>query len=130
MNTLDIESIGKQIVDSAIKVHREMGPGLLESVYETCLQHELTKRSLKVERQKIQPVHCDGIQIDDGYRIDLLVEGKVIIELKAIDTIHPIHHSQTLTYMRLSGCTLGYLINFNVILLKQGLHRKVQNHPS
>ena len=126
----DIESIGKEIVDSAIKVHRELGPGLLESAYEACLQHELIKRGLKVERQKTMPIRYDGLLIDAGYRIDLLVEGLVVIELKAVESIIPIFHAQTLTYMRLSECTLGYLINFNVSLLKNGLHRKVQNHSS
>lgn len=130
MTNHNIEAIGKEIVDSAIKVHRELGPGLLESAYEACLQHELNKRGLSVERQKSQPLHYDGILIDAGYRIDLLVEGKVIIELKAIDNIQQIHHAQVLTYMRLSECTLGYLINFNVTLLKNGLHRKIQSHPS
>lgn len=130
MNIDNIELIGREIVDSAMRVHRELGPGLLESAYEECLMFELVDRGFGVERQKLLPITYRGRLVDAGYRIDLLVENKIIIELKAVDQLIPIHEAQILTYLRLSGCTLGYLINFNVSLLKDGLHRKVQNHPN
>jgi GxxExxY protein len=122
-----MNSIAAQIVDSAFKIHKELGPGLLESTYEACLEHELTKRGYSVERQKQQPVRYDGIIIDTGYRIDLLVNDLVIIELKAVTELAPIHHAQLTTYLKLSGKTLGLLINFNVPLIKNGI-RRIANH--
>ena len=121
MNTID--SIAAEIVDSAFKIHKALGPGLLESAYEACLEHELTKRGYTVERQKPQPVHYDGIIIDTGYRLDLLVNDLVIIELKAVVELAPIHHAQLTTYLKLSQKTLGLLINFNVHLIKNGIRR-------
>ena len=121
MNTID--SIAAEIVDSAFKIHKALGPGLLESAYEACLEHELTKRGYTVERQKPQPVHYDGIIIDAGYRLDLLVNDLVIIELKAVVELAPIHHAQLTTYLKLSQKTLGLLINFNVHLIKNGIRR-------
>jgi GxxExxY protein len=121
MNTIDAIAAG--IVDSALKVHRELGPGLLESTYEICLGHELTKRVYSVERQKALPVHYDSIIIDVGYRIDLLVNDSIIIELKAVTELAPIHHAQLLTYLKLSHKPLGFLINFNVPLIKNGIRR-------
>ena len=121
MNAID--SIASQIVDSAFKIHNELGPGLLESAYEACLEHELTKRGFSVERQKPQPVHYDGIVIDAGYRIDLLVNDQVIIELKAVTELAPIHQAQLTTYLKLSRKSLGLLINFNVPLIKNGIRR-------
>ena len=121
MNTID--SIAAEIVDSAFKIHKALGPGLLESAYEACLEHELTKRGYTVERQKPQPVHYDGIIIDAGYRIDLLVNDLVIVELKAVVELAPIHHAQLTTYLKLSQKTLGLLINFNVHLIKNGIRR-------
>jgi GxxExxY protein len=121
MNTID--TIANGIVDAALKVHRELGPGLLESTYEACLEHELVKRGYQVERQKPQPVHYDGIVIDAGYRIDLLVNDLVLIELKAVSELAPIHHAQLLTYLKLSRKSLGLLINFNVPLIKNGIRR-------
>lgn len=121
MNTNDAIAAG--IVDSALKVHRELGPGLLESTYEICLEHELTKRGYSVERQKALPVHYDSIIIDVGYRIDLLVNDSIIIELKAVTELAPIHHAQLLTYLKLSQKPLGFLINFNVPLIKNGIRR-------
>ena len=121
MNAID--SIAAEIVDSALKIHRELGPGLLESAYEVCLELELTKRGFTVERQKPQPVHYDGIVIDAGYGIDLLVNDLVIVELKAVTELAPIHQAQLTTYLKLSRKTLGLLINFNIPLIKNGIRR-------
>jgi GxxExxY protein len=121
MNVID--AIASEIVDAAFKVHKELGPGLLESAYEACLEHELKKRGLVAERQKAQPVHYDGIMIDVGYRIDLLVNDAVIIELKTVEQLAPIHQAQLMTYLKLSGKSLGFLINFNVSLIKNGIRR-------
>jgi len=108
-------------------VHRELGPGLLESAYEACLAYELAERGLAVERQKPLPVKYRGIRVDCGYRIDLLVEGKVIIELKATERLEPIHQAQLLSYLKLSGCKVGLLMNSNVKLLKNGIRRLVND---
>ena len=116
-----------EIIGAAIEVHKELGPGLLESTYERCLVYELTLRGIKAERQKAQPIYYKGLELDEGYRIDILVNGTIILELKAVDAINDIHRAQILTYLKLSNCTLGYLINFNVLLLKDGLHRIVNN---
>ncbi len=121
MNAID--SIAAEIVDSAFKIHKELGPGLLESAYETCLEHELKKRGFFVERRKEQSIHYDGIIIDVGYRLDLLVNELVIIELKAVAELAPIHQAQLTTYLKLSQKTLGFLINFNVPLIKNGIRR-------
>ncbi len=118
-----INAISDQIIGAAIEVHRELGPGLLESAYEAAVAFELSQRGLKLERQKEQPIRYKGLPIDLGFRIDLLVEGQVIVELKAVETLLPIHEAQVLTYMKLAGCHLGLLINFNVPLLKHGLKR-------
>ena len=120
-----LESIAAAIVDAAITVHRELGPGLLESTYEVCLVHELTNRGLSVERQKSLPVMYRGAQIEAGYRLDLLVEGCVVLELKAVDELSKIHFAQLLTYLKLSGHRLGFLINFNAVPLKNGIRRLV-----
>jgi len=113
------------IIGAAIEVHRVLGPGLLESVYEACLVYELEERGLKVERQRVQPVIYKGMRFDCGYRIDLLVEDQVIVELKAVEHVNPIHEAQLLSYLKLSGRAVGLLINFNVKLLKDGLRRFV-----
>ena len=113
------------IIGAAIAVHRELGPGLLESAYEACLVYELNERRLKVDRQKLLPVNYRGIRIDCGYRIDLLVENQVIVELKAVEAVLPIHEAQLLSYVRLSGCKVGLLINFKAKLLKEGIRRFV-----
>ena len=118
-----IDEIASVIVDSALKVHRELGPGLLESAYEACLSHELLKRGHSVERQKEQPVRYDGIVIDAGYRLDLVVDDLVVVELKAVTDLAPIHQAQLTTYLKLSQKQLGFLINFNVPLLKNGIRR-------
>ncbi|MCW1925223.1 GxxExxY protein [Luteolibacter arcticus] len=127
MNTAD--QIAKDVVDAAFKIHTKLGPGLLESAYEACLAHELTKRGYQVERQKPQPVVYDGLEIEVGYRLDILVNGEVILELKAVEQVLPIHHAQLMTYLKLSGKTLGLLINFNVPIIKQGIKRMALHHP-
>lgn len=124
---MDINKISGEIVDAAIKVHSSLGPGLLESAYEACLKHELTKRGIKTESQVTLPITYDGIKIDAGYRIDLLVEDTVIIELKAVSELIPIHEAQLLSYLKLSKKPLGLLINFNVLRLKDGIKRMVNN---
>jgi GxxExxY protein len=119
--------VSGQVVDAAMKVHTALGPGLLESAYEGCLAYELRKRGLKVGTQVGLPVVYEGVNIEVGYRIDLLVEDLVIVELKAVDKVAPIHEAQLLTYLKLSGKRLGLLINFNVVHLKDGLKRMVRN---
>ena len=115
------------IVDAAMKVHSALGPGLLESAYEACLRHELVKRGLKCECQVALPVVYDGEVVDLGYRIDLMVADTVIVELKAVAALMPIHEAQTLSYLRLSGRPIGLLINFHVPHLKDGIRRFVNN---
>jgi len=117
--------ISRIIIGAAIEIHRYLGPGLLESVYQECLFYELIEEGLDVEREKYLPIKYKELSIDKGYRIDLLVEEKVVIELKTVDEILNIHEAQILTYLRLSNYKLGLLINFNEVLLKNGLHRYV-----
>lgn len=117
------------IIGAAISVHRELGPGLLESVYETCLAAELIERGIKVERQVPMPVSYKGERLECGFRVDLLVEGIVIVELKSIANLEPVHTAQLLTYLRLSRCRIGFLINFNVRLLRDGIRRFVYDPP-
>lgn len=114
-----------EIIGAAIEVHRHLGPGLLESAYEECLCHELSLRGLPFERQKPIPVVYKETKLDCGYRIDLLVADRVVVELKSIESLAPIHDAILLTYLRLSSCRLGLLINFNVITLKDGVSRLV-----
>lgn len=120
---MELNEISEKIIGCAIKVHKAIGPGLLESTYEVCLVHELQKAGLKVQSQLALPVVYDGIKLDAGYRIDLLVEDTVIVELKAIDSLLPIHEAQVLSYLKLSGKKIGLLINFNVKLLVNGVKR-------
>jgi GxxExxY protein len=119
----ETEAIAEAIVDSAIHVHKALGPGLLESVYEACLCHEFGKRQLRFKRQLVLPVVYDGMTIDSGLRLDLLVENVVIVELKAIEQMLPLYQAQLLTYLKLSGKRVGLLINFNVPVLKDGIKR-------
>ncbi len=114
-----------QIIGCAIKVHQQLGPGLLESTYEVCLEHELIQHGFNVERQKALPVVYNNIKLEAGYRIDLLVENEVIVELKAVDELAPIHEAQLMTYLKLAEKKLGLLINFNVKLLKDGIVRRI-----
>jgi GxxExxY protein len=124
---MDVEEVARQIVGAAIKVHRALGPGLLESAYQKCLEYELRKRALQVECEVLLPVIYEGVQIDAGYRIDMLVEGCVIIENKTVEKLLPIHQAQLLTYLKLRDCRLGFLLNWNVPLMKQGIKRMVNN---
>ena len=121
----ETDQVAKQVVDAAFSVHSSLGPGLLESVYEVCLAHELGKRGLKVERQIALPVVYDKLRLDAGLRFDALVEGCVVVELKAVEKILPVHKAQILTYLKLSGHRLGLLINFNVPVIKNGIVRLV-----
>ena len=118
-------ALSQIIIGSSIKVHTALGPGLLESAYEECLYYELLKSGLKVEKQKALPLIYEDVKLDVGYRLDLLVENKVIIELKACETLNDVHLAQTLTYLKLGDYKLGLLINFNVTLLKFGIKRVV-----
>lgn len=111
------------VVGCALKVHRNLGPGLLESSYEECLFYELNKAGIFVERQKKLPLIYEGMRLDVGYRIDLMIEDKLIVELKSVEALHDLHIAQMITYLKLSGCKLGLLINFNVTLIKNGIKR-------
>ncbi len=122
---MEFENITREIIGAAIEVHKQLGPGLLESAYEECLIFELQQKGYKVERQKPVPVIYKEIKLDYGYRIDVLVENKVLLELKSIEAIAPVHEAQILTYMKFSGIKIGLLMNFNVTVLKNGLKRFV-----
>lgn len=120
-----IERIGKTIVHSAVQVHRTLGPGLLESAYQACLQHELAAAGLQVECEVKVPIRYGGLTIDTGFRLDMLVGGLVAVENKVVERILPVHRAQLLTYLEFSGTKLGYLLNWNVPLMKQGIRRFV-----
>jgi GxxExxY protein len=122
---MDENAIGEALLGCALKVHRALGPGLLENAYETCLAIELQKTGLKFTRQPAMPVFYDGEKIDLGYRLDLLIEDRVVVEIKAVDKIADIHRAQLLSYLKLGGFRLGYLLNFNVGLMKDGIVRMV-----
>lgn len=122
---MDIEKVATEIVDAAIKVHKTLGPGLLESAYQRCLEFELTKRKIKVICEVTLPILYDGLEVDAGYRLDMLIEDCIIVENKAIDKLLPIHDAQLLTYMKLKRCKIGFLINWNVKLLKDGINRRI-----
>jgi GxxExxY protein len=113
------------VVDAGLKVHRALGPGLLESAYEHCLAHELTARGVPVRRQVALPIEYDGLRLDAGYRLDLIAAEEVVVEVKAVDALTPLHQAQLLTYLKLSGYKTGLLLNFNVVLFKDGLRRMV-----
>jgi len=123
VNNMDINELTGKIIGAAIEVHKSLGPGLLESAYEECLCYELDVRKISYERQKSLPVVYKGVRLDCGYRLDIVVANKVIIEIKACDSLHPIHEAQLLTYLRLAGIKIGLLINFNVSVLKDGIKR-------
>ena len=125
--TQSFNELTERVIGDCIEIHRALGPGLLESAYEECLCHELSIAGIGFERQKPLPVHYKNVKLDCGYRLDLVVERKVIVELKAIENLMPIHEAQLLTYLKLSGLTLGLLINFNVPMLKNGIKRIVNN---
>jgi len=119
----ETDAVAAKIVDAAYTVHTKLGPGLLESVYEICLSHELQKRGVKAQRQVSLPVVYDDLRLDAGLRLDLVVENCVVVELKAVEGLLPVHTAQVLTYLKLSGHRLGLLINFNTTLIKHGIHR-------
>jgi GxxExxY protein len=122
---MEFDELSKQVIGSALEVHRVLGPGLLESTYEQCLAHELSCAKLPFQLQVALPVNYKGVQLDCGYRIDVLVAGKLILELKSVESLLPIHEAQLLTYLKLARIPIGLLINFNVPLLKQGIKRFV-----
>jgi GxxExxY protein len=126
---VDIEAIASDIVDCAIKVHKKLGPGLLESAYQHCHAYELCQRGWDAQTEVKLPVLYEGQKIDAGYRIDTLVNGLVIVENKSVESVLPIHEAQLLTYMKLSGCKIGFLLNWNVLLMKHGIKRFALNLP-
>ncbi len=121
----ELNLAGRKIVDAAYTVHKNLGPGLLEKVYEICFCHELVKRGLDVQRQLYIPINYEGITFDEGLRLDVLVNDCIICELKAIETVHPVWEAQVLSHLKITGLRLGYLINFNVPLMKVGIRRFV-----
>lgn len=120
-----VNQLTEKIIGAAIEVHRHLGPGLLESAYETCLAYKLEQLGLAVERQKALPLTYKDIRLDQGYRLDLLVEQQVIVELKVVERVTDVHEAQMLSYLKLSGCHVGLIPNFNTKLLKDGIHRFV-----
>jgi GxxExxY protein len=132
MNRRDAETqsfreITERVIGACIEIHRQLGPGLLESAYEECLCYELSQLGIRFERQKPLPVKYKSVNLDCGYRLDLVIENRIIIELKTVENLLPIHEAQLLTYLKLSGFTLGLLINFNVPVLKNGIRRIANN---
>ena len=125
---MERDELTYEIIGAAIEVHKAIGPGLLESVYEECLCKELSQRQIPFERQKPLPVEYKGTKLECGYRLDLLVADKVVVEVKAVDALLPIHEAQLLTYLKLGGWEIGLLINFNVEVLRDGIRRKILNH--
>jgi GxxExxY protein len=126
---MDIEEVAKNIVDAAIKVHRSLGPGLLESAYQKCLAYELQKRGMRIDCEVMLPIHYDGMTIDAGYRADMIVENCIIVENKTVEQLAPIHHAQLLTYLKLGDYRLGFLLNWNSTLMKHGIKRIVNDLP-
>jgi len=126
---MQANEISRRVIGACIEIHRSLGPGLLEFAYEECLCHELNLQDLAFERQKILPVAYKGIKLDCGYRLDVVVADQVIIELKRVPELLPVHEAQLLTYLKLSGLRLGLLVNFNVPVLKNGIKRIVNNLP-
>ena len=124
----ELNAITGQIVGAAMDVHRALGPGLLESVYESCLQFDLTERGLTAQRQVALPVNYKQVKLESGFRVDILVDEQVIVEIKAVEQVAPIHKAQLLTYLKLSNLRVGLLINFNVDVLKKGINRVVYNY--
>jgi len=122
---MEENEIGKLIVDAAVQIHRETGPGLLETVYEIILGHQLSRQGLDVKRQVSIPIEYRGLKFDEGFRADLIIENKVIVELKCVEKLNNAHRKQLLTYLRLTGMHLGYLLNFSESLMKRGIYRTV-----
>jgi len=124
-----LNRITRAIIGAAIRVHKALGPGLLESVYLASLVFELSRAGFSVETQKAVPVSCGGVRLDCGFRADIIVNGSVVVEVKSIQSLAPIHEAQMLTYLRLSGCTVGLILNFNTPMMKQGIKRVVCGFP-
>jgi len=124
---MDIEEIAKKVVDAAIKVHTVLGPGLMESAYQKCMDYELKKDGLTVECEVLLPIIYDKIIIDAGYRIDMIIQGCIIIENKTVDKLMPIHEAQLLTYLKMKNVKIGFLLNWNVPRMKDGIKRMVNN---
>ena len=124
------EGLTEQVIGAAIEVHKALGPGLMESVYEECLCHELHLRGIRFQRQVIVPVVYKGVSLDCGYRLDVIVEDTVVLELKCVDRVLPIHEAQLLTYLKLLNKPVGFIINFNVSILRNGIFRKVFDSAS
>jgi GxxExxY protein len=122
---VDEEAVARQVLDSAMKVHTALGPGRLESAYEVCLDYELSKRAINVSKQVPIAVRYDGVQLELGYRLDLLIGGKVVVEVKAAERLLPLHHAQLLSYLKLGGYKLGLLLNFHALHLRDGIKRIV-----
>jgi GxxExxY protein len=125
---METNELTRLIIGAAIEVHREMGCGLLESSYQTCLRHELSLRGIQFEYEKKLPLYYKGITLDCGYRLDLLVAGEIVVEVKSVDALAPIHTAQILTYLKLTGCKVGLIINFNVPVLIDGVKRVVMGY--
>lgn len=125
MDSRDLDKLSNRVIGAAIEVHRTLGPGLLESAYQACLAHELELRALRVSREHGLPLEYKGVRLSSAYRVDLMVEGQLIVEVKAAERLLPVHAAQLLSYLRMSGNTLGLLLNFNVPVLKQGIKRVV-----
>ena len=126
----NINEITHAVIGAAIEVHRQLGPGLLESAYRECLSRELLLRGIPFEREKPLPLEYKGVHLEAGYRLDFLVAGCVVVEIKAIEALAPVHDAQLLTYLRLGGWRVGLLINFNVAILKNGIHRKILGYET
>jgi GxxExxY protein len=122
---MDLNALTEQIIGAAIEVHRALGPGLLESAYEECLSHELALRAIPFRRQVSLPLVYKGVKLDCGYRVDLVIDGAVIVEIKAVERLEPVHRAQVLTYLKLGGWRLGLMVNFNVPALKDGIKRVI-----
>ena len=122
------EVVTKELVDSALKVHSALGPGLLESAYEACLAYELVERGITVSRQKLLPIRYGQLEIDAGYRLDLLVDDQIVVELKAVGSLLPVHEAQLLSYLKLGGFHMGFLLNFNVRRMKEGIRRMLNGY--
>lgn len=122
---MDFDALSNNVIGCALEVHKQLGPGMLESAYEQCLAHELALNRICFKRQVALPVKYKGVNLDCGYRLDFLVEDKLVVELKAVEAILPIHKAQLLSYLKVTGLSVGLLVNFNVILLKEGITRMV-----
>ena len=122
---MDEVAVSGQVIDAALRVHTVLGAGLLENVYEACLEHELSKRQLRVRRQIPMPVRYEDVVLDTGYRLDLLVEDKIVVEVKAAEKLLPLHRAQLLTYLKLGGYRVGLLLNFNAVHMREGINRVI-----